>query len=135
MSQELIRSSDDEPAPAAGAAGPAEKRLIFTPPIDIFETDAGLMLLADLPGVSAESLQLQVQDNRLTLYGKVQTSLPPDAQLIHQEYRLGDYLRSFILSDDVNHQEITARLSNGVLEVFLPKAKKPEPRRIQISTE
>jgi HSP20 family protein len=113
-------------------AGP---RWYCTPPIDIYETDAGLVLQADLPGVTAEQLELQVQDNRLTLLGRVAHPVPEDARLIYQEYRVGDYLRSFILSDDVDHERVSAKMSDGVLEVTLPKVVKPEPRRIQIRSE
>ena len=109
--------------------------MVFTPPIDIFETAEGLVLLADLPGVTLESLELQVQDNKLTLFGKVKSDIPPDARLIHQEYALGHFLRSFILSDEVDHERITARLNQGVLEVVLPQLRKSEPRRIQVTTE
>src|SRR5436190_522535 len=83
--------------------------VVFTPPIDIFETPEGLVLLADLPGVTIESLELQVQDNKLTLFGKVKPDLPPEARLIHQEFALGHFLRSFILSDEVDHERIAAR--------------------------
>ena len=109
--------------------------VVFTPPIDIFETAEGLVLLADLPGVTLESLELQVQDNKLTLFGKVKSEIPRDARLIHQEYALGHFLRSFILSDEVDHERITARLNQGVLEVVLPQLRKSEPRRIQVTTE
>jgi len=110
-------------------------RYVFTPPIDIFETEQGLVLQADLPGVSIETLDLQVQDNRLTLFGRVVAPVADNARLIHQEYEVGDYLRSFILSDEVDHDRITAKLSNGVLEVALPKAAKPEPRRIEVKPD
>lgn len=109
-------------------------RLLFNPPIDIYETSTGLVLYADLPGVSTENLELEVQDNRLALFGKV----PPensDHQTLHREYEIGDYLRSFILSDDVDHERIVARLNNGVLRVELPRNEKTEPRRISINVE
>ncbi len=93
------------------------------------------MLQADLPGVTSETLELQVQDNKLTLFGRVEGTLPDATKLVHQEYGVGHYLRSFILSDEVAHERITAKLTNGVLEVVLPRAPKPEPRRIQIRTE
>lgn len=110
-------------------------RRVCTPPIDIYETDDGLVLRADLPGVSPSDLELQVQDNKLTLFGRVSQLPPPQARLLHQEYREGDFLRSFILSDEVDHDRIGAKLNNGVLEVTLPKARKVEPRRIQVQTE
>jgi len=121
----------------ATPAPPAEEppRWFCTPPIDIFDTDAGLVLRADLPGVTADDLELQVEDNRLTLLGKVTPPIPAEARLIYQEYRIGDFLRSFILSDDVDHEHITAKLSDGVLEVTLPRATTNTPRRIQIRTQ
>lgn len=106
--------------------------VVFTPPIDIFETPEGLVLLADLPGVSPETLELQVQDNKLTLFGRVHSILPEGARVIHSEYLVGDFLRSFILSDQVDHDRITARMQDGVLEVRLPNAPRAEPRRIPV---
>ena len=131
-------STDLTPAnnpPAAGSAEPVVQQLVFTPLIDIFETADGLVLQADLPGVTSETLELQVQDNKLTLFGRVEPALPNSGRLIHQEYAVGHYLRSFILSDEVDHERISAKLNNGVLEVVLPRAPKSEPRRIQIRTE
>ncbi|MHC4875372.1 MAG: Hsp20/alpha crystallin family protein [Planctomycetota bacterium] len=135
MSGELTRpntdpgSETDVPQPE----GSPVERFVFTPPIDIYETDDGLILHADLPGVTLDTLELQVQNNRLTLFGRVPDSVPDGARLVHQEYREGDYLRSFILSDNVDHDRITAKLTGGVLEVFLPHSPKAEPRRIQVS--
>ena len=136
--------SEQEPTPAeqqqsengltAETSAPIE-RYIFTPPIDIYETDDGLVLYADLPGVSPETLELQVQDNKLTLLGRVVPPVPAEARILHREYEVGDFLRSFILSDEVNHEQITAKLANGVLEVFLPKTPQSEPRRIQVNSD
>lgn len=131
MSQDITARA--EPTPP-GTPAPGEP-MVFTPPIDIFETDDGLVLHADLPGVTVETLELQVQDNKLTLFGKVSPAVPDGAQLIHQEYHVGNFLRSFILSDEVDHERITARMNQGVLEVFLPKAARTEPRRIQVNSE
>jgi HSP20 family protein len=128
MSQDLVGpETPSQPAP--------ERQVVFTPPIDIFETEAGLVLLADLPGVTAETLELQVQDNKLTLYGRVAPQVPEDAELVHQEYQVGHFLRSFILSDEVDHERISARLNQGVLEVVLPRVQRSEPRRIRVATE
>lgn len=111
------------------------ERVLFTPPIDIYETDEGLVLVADLPGVSVKTLELQVQNNKLTLLGRVPNRVPANARLVHREYEEGDFLRSFILSEDVDHERVTARLNNGVLEVVLPRAAKSHPRRIQVDTD
>lgn len=113
---------------------PLPERTLFNPPIDIFETSEGLVLVADLPGVTADSLELQVQDNRLTLLARVAPTVPPEARLVHKEYDEGDFLRSFILSDTVDHERITARLNHGVLEVVLPKAERAAPRKIEVNS-
>lgn len=132
MSNEIVKVIQPD---AGQSAAPAVDPIVFTPPIDIFETPDGLVLLADLPGVTLESLELQVQDNKLTLFGKVKPDLPSDARLIHQEYTVGHFLRSFILSDEVDHDRIAAKLNQGVLEVVLPQLRKSEPRRIQVTVE
>ncbi|MDZ4684749.1 MAG: Hsp20/alpha crystallin family protein [Planctomycetaceae bacterium] len=133
MSQELV--SGETNATPARDASPPQQQIVFTPPIDIFETDDGLVLLADLPGVTAETLELQVQDNKLTLFGRVSEQAPSDARLVHGEYQVGHFLRSFILSDEVDHERISAKLNLGVLEVMLPRVKRGEPRRIQVAIE
>jgi HSP20 family molecular chaperone IbpA len=141
MTNELTRPQSDQPPDQsehtsiyATPSGPSPvERHVFTPPIDIFETPTGLVLRADLPGVSLDTLELQVQNNRLTLFGRVAPAAPDGSRLLHQEYHEGDYLRSFILSDNVDHESITAKLTNGVLEVFLPHAPEAEARRIQVS--
>jgi HSP20 family molecular chaperone IbpA len=125
-----VSESPEQPAEVVRS----EPQVVFTPPIDIFETDDGLVLLADLPGVSGETLELQVQDNKLTLFGRVEPAIPDDARLMHQEYRVGHFLRSFILSDEVDHERISAKMNSGVLEVQLPRLKRSEPRRIHVAT-
>ena len=129
-----VNQARPEPVPVVRDAPPAD-RVLFTPPIDIYETDEGLVLIADLPGVSVKSLELQVQNNKLTLLGRVPGIIPANARLLHKEYEEGDFLRSFILSEDVDHERVTARLNNGVLEVVLPRAAKSAPRRIQVNTD
>jgi HSP20 family protein len=147
MSNDLSRLPPEPPdsprseSPAPPVADPGRssdkpnspQRYVFTPQIDIFETADGLVLRADLPGVSLETLDLQVQNNRLTLFGRVPNPVGPDARLTHQEYREGDFLRSFILSENVDHDRISAKLANGVLEVFLPHAPKTEARKIAVT--
>ena len=78
---------------------------------------------------------MQVQNNKLTLLGRVASQVPANARPLHKEYEVGDFLRSFILSENVDHEHVTARLNNGVLEVVLPHAAKTQPRRIQVDTD
>lgn len=132
----------ESPGPESIEVGPEiagdddeRQHFLFTPPIDIYETDEGLVLCADLPGVTTETLDLQVQDNKLTLFGRVKPPADEEATPVHQEYEVGDFLRSFILSDDVDHERIRASLNNGVLRIVLPKTPQSPPRRIEVSSE
>jgi len=106
----------------------------FTPPIDIHEGPEGLTLEADLPGATERNLRIQLEDNVLSLYAKIDSPVPEGARLVHEEYRLGDYHRSFILSDEVDREQITAELKNGVLRLTLPKAERARTRRIEIKS-
>jgi HSP20 family protein len=106
----------------------------YTPPIDIHEGPEGLILEADIPGATEQSLQIQLEDNVLHLYARVEPPTPQEARLIHEEYHPGDYHRSFILSDEVDRERITAELKNGVLRLLLPKADRARTRRIEIKS-
>ena len=130
LQPELIPEPDSQHGLPAGS-----ERSVFTPPIDIYETEEGLVLHADLPGVSVDTLELEVQDNKLTLFGRVPVSVPEGARILHQEYEVGDFLRSFILSDDVDHERISAKFNNGVLKLILPRAPKTVPRRIEVNSD
>jgi HSP20 family protein len=116
------------------AAAFVERDETHTPPIDIHEGPEGLTLEADLPGARESNLQIQLEDNVLSLYAKIDSPAPEGARLVHEEYRVGDYHRSFILSDEVDRERITAELSSGVLRLFLPKAERARTRRIEIKS-
>jgi HSP20 family molecular chaperone IbpA len=113
---------------------PAQPRQVYTPALDIYESDQGLVLEADLPGVRPEDLEIRVEDNVLHLYGKVTWPVAADAQLLHEEVRSVDFYRSFILSEEVDTDSITADFSNAVLKLTLPKAAKAKPRKIEVRT-
>jgi len=140
--QLIPRRSDLLPAAMQGSGPPdtaevpsaaEQPQLLFQPQMDIYETDDGLVLYADLPGVTLDGLELQVQDKKLTLFGRVRQPADEIVQILHQEYQIGHFFRSFILSDDVDHDRIEARLTNGVLRVSLPRAERAKPRRIEVA--
>ena len=112
-----------------------EQRPAVVPPIDIYESDEGLVLVADLPGVSGDTVDVQVQDNKLTLFGRLAGEVPDDAQPLHREFIEADFLRSFILSDDVDHDRIEAAISGGVLTVKLPRVERAKPRKIDVRVD
>ncbi len=127
-------SHDDALFPEAEHPSVPELQNAFTPPIDIHEGPEGLTLEADLPGATERNLRIQLEDNVLSLYAKIDPPVPEGARLVHEEYRLGDFHRSFILSDEVDREQITAELKNGVLRLSLPKAERARTRRIEIKS-
>jgi HSP20 family protein len=127
-----VGGPQDEPGIGDSAQTHSDPAEAYVPPIDIHEAPDGLKLEADLPGATEQSLRIQLEDNVLSLYAKVDSPAPEGARLLHEEYRLGDYRRSFILSDEVDRERIAAELNNGVLTLFLPKAERARTRRIEI---
>jgi HSP20 family molecular chaperone IbpA len=109
-----------------------DSRTTVTPSIDIHEGPEGLTLEADLPGATEANLQIQLEDNVLTLMARVESPAPEGARLLHEEYRVGAYARSFILSDEVDRDRISAELNQGVLRLVLPKSERARTRRIEI---
>lgn len=129
--REWPKSDAQEASPASVSSRPDN---VYTPPLDIHETPEGLALEADLPGVSQDHLEVRVEDNVLSIYGKVVWPVPEGARLIYEEIRPGDFHRSFILSDEVDTEKIVADFSQGVLRLILPKAAKSRPRKIEVRT-
>ena len=119
-------------APASGQGAPA--RPASTPLIDIHEEPDGLVLEADLPGATATDVHIQLEENVLSLHARVSSPAPEGARALHEEYRLDDFVRSFILSDEVERGKIAAELKNGVLRLTLPKAERVKTRRIEIKS-
>lgn len=128
----LGRPSSDA-APRADGQGERPGDVVAqTPAIDIHEGADGLILEADLPGATEDTVSVEIEDNVLMLRARV-APLPPDAlRTIHEESRLTEYQRSFILSDEVDRAEISAEMKNGVLRLILPKAERAKTRRIEI---
>ncbi|MEW6296755.1 MAG: Hsp20/alpha crystallin family protein [Thermodesulfobacteriota bacterium] len=103
------------------------------PVVDIYETPDSLVLLADMPGVSKEDLDVRIDNNVLTLRGKARHIAPGEA--IYREFELMNFFRQFELSEEVNQEKITAQLKHGVLTLRLPKVEKAEPRQIEVQVE
>ena len=100
-------------------------------PITRCEVTGGYL---DLPGVTDEGLTVQLEDNVLSLFATAARPAFEGARIVHEECRPGAFVRSFILSDEVDRSRITAALSNGVLRIVLPKAERMRPRRIDVTS-
>lgn len=105
---------------------------VFTPSVDIFETEKAITLLADMPGVKAGELTVDLRDDTLTLAGEVSDSVEIPGEKVLEEYRTGRYYRQFSLSEVIDQEKIDAKLSDGVLRLTLPKVEKATPRRIEV---
>lgn len=119
-------------------ATPAERTqpgLVFTPAVDIFETDREITLLADMPGVAAKDIAIDLKDGILTLSGDVKPWESPDENDVLVEFEIGKYYRQFTLSDVIAQDKISAKLEDGTLRLILPKAEKAIPRQITVTAE
>ena len=106
---------------------------IYRPLSDIVETDEGVTLMLEMPGVAAEDVDVTFEKRVLTIRGKVQPTTPEKLQLAYAEYGEGDFERSFTLSDDFDPDKIGASVANGVLTVTLPRAAEAQPKKIAVT--
>jgi HSP20 family molecular chaperone IbpA len=129
MNQEIQTSSN---GPAQGAATNLPAGTYAVPPVDVFEDEACITVLADLPGVARDSLGVRVDGDNLVIEGTAQVPGPTDLQLVHTEAQVPAYRREFALSRELDATRIEAQLKDGVLRVRIPKAEEARPRRIQV---
>ena len=117
-------------------ASPAEQTspgLVFTPAVDIFETDKEITLLADMPGVKANDLTIDLRDNILTLSADIAPVENANEEDILVEYETGKYYRQFTLGELINQEKIDAKLNDGILRLRLPKVEKATPKKIVVN--
>lgn len=105
----------------------------YRPEVDICETREGLWLWADMPGVDEQSIEVNLDDDVLTIEGRVDLSEYSELEPLYTEYNVGNYVRRFTLSQAIDADRIKARMENGVLELELPKTERAKPRRIPVS--
>jgi HSP20 family molecular chaperone IbpA len=110
--------------------GTRHRERYITPPVDIYETRDGLVVLADLPGVDKEDLDVRVDNNILTI--RAHSSHGGSGDVGYREYELQNFFRQFELSDRVDQTRITADLKHGVLTLHLPKAEEAKARKIEV---
>lgn len=135
-------------APASSGAAPervpvqqpegverTRNRPIYAPRVDIVETEDALEILADMPGVTKEGVEVILEQRVLSIRGRPDVSLPEELAPLHLEYQPGDYERAFTLSDAVDPAGIEARVRDGVLHLRLPKAAPAKQQRIEVKAD
>lgn len=105
---------------------------VLLPPVDIIETDNSFALLADMPGVSPEGLEVLTERDALIVRGHAERS---NEELEYREFELGEYRRTFLMTEDLDTSGITATLRDGVLRLEIPKSEKTKPKRISVRAE
>lgn len=117
---------------ASGGRQKEGQERALLPPVDVVEDPNGITLYADLPGVSRENLSLHLETDSLTIEGTVALDVPQDMQSSHADVTLPRYRRVFTLSKELDAEQASAELKNGVLTLRIPKAQHAQPRRIEV---
>jgi len=130
-----LAKTEKSSVPAASSA-PEQTRSgpVYTPAADIFEDEQAITVLADMPGVTASDLTIDLRDNVLTLAGRAKSPAENTQSFVLREFEPGTFLRQFTLAETIDQAKIDAQLANGVLRVVLPKVEKAKPRQISVRT-
>jgi HSP20 family protein len=127
-----VGEAQREVPPSPSGAERTHTRPVYAPRADIYETDDGLVLLVDLPGVRTQDTEITLEKRVLTIRGRAQDPTPAGFSPAYREYAPGHFERMFTLSDEIDGDRIEARQGEGVLRLFLPKTGPAEAKRIQI---
>lgn len=130
MAQEITPQDERNVVGTNGETEPP--RLTFTPAVDIFEKGETTVVIADMPGVASDGVDVTLERQVLTLRGTVKPYAPEGYRRLSSEYREGDYLRVFTLSDEIDQAKINAEFKNGVLRLELPRAAEAKPKKISV---
>jgi len=123
---------------AQSSSAPPEGREVDQPmrmPVDIFEDETGITVLADMPGVSRERLDMQIDNNTLSIQGKTEVTVPDGMEALYADVRSTLFQRSFALSSELDGSKADASLKDGVLALRIPKREEHKARKIEVRTE
>jgi len=126
--------SDNKQVPRTGTGAEQEQQRAVLPAVDVFEDGSGITLLADMPGVPKEQLELKIEGDALLIEGGVQQPTPDGLEAVYAEVRVPRYRRSFTLSRELDTARIDANLKDGVLTLHIPKQAHAQPRRIAVTS-
>ena len=108
--------------------------VVFTPAVDIFESEDEITLLADMPGVTSDGVIIDLHNDELKVAGEIEPQGSEKETYLLREYETGRFHRHFSLSDRVDQDKISASIKDGVLRLVLPKVEKAKPRRIEVKS-
>lgn len=125
--------SDNRQVTRTGTGAEQEPQRAVLPAVDVFEDAGGITLLADMPGVPKDQLELKIEGDTLLIKGNVQAPTPEGLEAVYAEVRVPRYRRSFTLSRELDTAGIEANLKEGVLTLRIPKQAHAQPRRIAVN--
>lgn len=131
MTQLAVNEQENQPLTKIERS---RERHLFVPRVDIFEQGNEIILVADMPGVNEQTVDITLEKNILTIDGRVDDQEVSGYSLAYREYRVGDYHRTFALSDEVDRNNIEALVKNGVLHLRLPKAPEAQTKKISVKS-
>ncbi len=107
---------------------------IYNPDVDIIERKEYILVVADMAGIDEKSIDITLEKNVLSIYGRIEPEIPEKMRLAYAEYGVGDYQRIFTLSGEIDRERIEARVKDGVLKLILPKAEAAKTRKIEVKS-
>ena len=137
MAQEVRTVEQQRPATRESTREAGQRtppRPVFLPPADIYETKDSIVVLAEMPGVPPEGVDISLERRVLTIRGHSVANDHSGYQRVYNEYADGDYERVFTLSENIDRDRIEATLRDGVLQLVLPKAETAKARKIELKT-
>lgn len=129
MSTDMTTATDKTPADAPETTAGGS---VYRPLTDIIETDQGVSMMLEMPGVSPGDVEITLENRVLTIRGKVKPTKPDNLKIAYAEYGEGDFERVFTLSENFASEKIGAEMRNGVLTLTLPRASEAQPRKIAV---
>jgi len=133
----IEKTKETQKKPAHETEGVERTRAaqIYRPDVDIIEKKDSILLIADMPGVDEKTVDITLEKDILTIYGRVDVDVADNLELVHREYGTGDYQRIFTISDEINRDGIKATVKNGILQLLLPKAEVAKTKKIPVHAE
>ena len=129
MSEQELKVQEKQNARTQGET--TKNETYYAPQVDIYETEKEVIVVADMPGVEPDGVDLSLEDNVLTIQGR-RVEEKHSGRMVLEEYEPGHYLRRFTVAETIDQEQIEASLSDGVLRVRLPKAAPAQPKKIAV---
>ncbi|RME61613.1 MAG: Hsp20/alpha crystallin family protein [Alphaproteobacteria bacterium] len=134
MAQDITTTARQDVARGERSEATTRTGIIYRPNTDIYETADHVVLVADMPGVSPQDVDVTLERQVLTIRGRLHAERPSGYRPIYAEYGEGDFERVFTLSQEIDRDRIEARHNNGTLVLKLPKADAAKTKKIAIKT-